>query len=224
MHHGLFYDGQLLYLTTGVCVHMSHRFKAMQCLTYSRNWHCHCHCQRHRCYNSGLSCTVARQSSFSKSQNAFILTQRQRGVLWMLLLLLLPLPPLTCPLPAPPAGDYCSPSNSSVLTCPALSKVLVRDGAQPVSKAEAMTGQPKQGHYVALLAKPYRCSRWATGDYHFLRKNSDNTWSSKLPTRPPSNRDVFGKVITDPESQPVPGYYLVCGYFRVAADKVRELP
>jgi hypothetical protein len=60
-------------------------------------------------------------------------------------------------------GGWCNPgsANSTLsemlsdpdtkTTCDLMNKALVADGAKPVSREEAMSGQPDKGHYIAIM-------------------------------------------------------------------------
>jgi hypothetical protein len=66
------------------------------------------------------------------------------------------------------AGDTCQPGLSNgergrkryadKMTCPAVHQSVVDDGAVPVSRSEALTGQPEQGHYIVMLARAPGCA------------------------------------------------------------------
>lgn len=113
------------------------------------------------------------------------------------------------------------------MTCPALHKALVDDGAKPVSRQQAMAGQPDRGHYIALMARPAytdplsHCRYCENDDFHFARKDSSGTWSHKIPQAPATDRDLEGNPIKDPEAALLPGHYSVCGYYEVDPTKVR---
>ena len=64
---------------------------------------------------------------------------------------------------------------------------------------------------------PQHCSE---NDYHFLRKDSSGTWSYKFPQMPATDKDLEGRPITDPEAAPLPGHYVVCGYYQVKPAEV----
>jgi hypothetical protein len=109
------------------------------------------------------------------------------------------------------------------MTCPAVHRALVDDGAVPVTRQQALSGQPDKGHYIAAMARPDdscvpgHCSAF---DYHFLRKDAIGTWSFKFPRLPATDRDLEGALITDPEAALLPGHYTLCGYYQVEPAKV----
>jgi hypothetical protein len=74
-------------------------------------------------------------------------------------------------------------------------------------------GSCQSGHLVVCFIK----SR--TGDYHWLRKDSDGTWSHKMNGEIARNVDNNGNIITDPENCAV-GYDLKVGYFCTCGDNV----
>lgn len=105
-----------------------------------------------------------------------------------------------------------------MMTCPDLHQALIDDGAVQVTRQQALSSQPNKGHYVAAMARPdgscvpKHCS---DEDYHFVRKDSSGTWSYKFPEQPATDKDLEGRPITDPEGAPLPGHYVVCGYYQV---------
>jgi hypothetical protein len=108
------------------------------------------------------------------------------------------------------------------ITCPLLHTALTEDGAQRITRQQALTGQPDKGHYIAAMARPMgSCvpGHCAGADYHFLRKDASGTWSWKMPGMPASDKDVDGRLITDPDAAPLQGHYRLCGYCRVEPDK-----
>lgn len=112
------------------------------------------------------------------------------------------------------------------MTCPALNQSMAQDGAVRVSREAALSGQPSSGHYLAIMARPDGCIPGHCGDsdFHAMRKDSSGTWSWKLPNMAASDKDLEGRPITDPETAPLPGHYLVCGYYQVEPNKVRGNP
>jgi hypothetical protein len=58
-------------------------------------------------------------------------------------------------------GGRCNPGSSNgtddiiggdtTMSCELMNKALVADGAAPVSREEAMSGQPAKGHYIAIM-------------------------------------------------------------------------
>jgi hypothetical protein len=131
-------------------------------------------------------------------------------------------------------GDTCQPGYSNNgrgrsqysdrMTCSALHLSVTDDGAVPVSRSEALSGQPAQGHYIIMLARGGGCAGGDDcfeEDFHFLRKDASGTWSWKLPNMPASDKDLEGRPITDPETAPLPGHYTMCGYYKVEPAKVR---
>lgn len=110
------------------------------------------------------------------------------------------------------------------VTCPALHTALTDDGAEPITRQQALSDtQPENGHYVAAMARPDgscvpgHCS---DNDFHFLRKDEGGSWSFKFPRMPATNLDLAGKPIRDPEAALLPGHNVVCGYYRVEPEKV----
>jgi hypothetical protein len=110
------------------------------------------------------------------------------------------------------------------MSCPALHIALTDDGAVQITRQQALrlTGQPDKVHYIAALARENNCvpGHCSDPDYHFLRKDASGTWSYKLPQTPATDKDLEGRPITNPETAPLPGHYMVCGYYRVEPDKV----
>jgi hypothetical protein len=47
-------------------------------------------------------------------------------------------------------SDILSDSDTKT-TCDLMNQALVADGAKPVSREEAMSGQPAKGHYIAIM-------------------------------------------------------------------------
>lgn len=158
--------------------------------------------------------------------------------------LILPLTLLHCPTPSAAAeknpslqtGAYCVPGTSqggrsrnqyrTKMTCPALNQALLDDGAVKVTRQQALSGgQPSSGHYIAIMARPDNScvpGHCSSSDFHAMRKDSSSTWSYKFPHTAPSDRDLAGNPIIDPEAAPLPGHYFVCGYFQVDPLKVGE--
>lgn len=112
-------------------------------------------------------------------------------------------------------------------------QAMTDDGAVHITHQKALSAQPETGHYVAMLARPEGTKLHGDGhgrhsviasegqsDFHFLRKDASGTWSHKLPYETATDRDLEGKLITDPEAAVLPGHYLVCGYYWVEPEKV----
>jgi hypothetical protein len=66
-------------------------------------------------------------------------------------------------------GGRCQPGSAdgtnktikrsdTKMTCDLMRKALVADGAKPVSREEAMSGQPAKGHYIAIMVGAVHCS------------------------------------------------------------------
>jgi hypothetical protein len=112
------------------------------------------------------------------------------------------------------------------VTCTLSNQVLVRDGAVPISRDQAIKGQPSSGHYIAALSRASFDSQIrydALNKYHYMRKDADGTWSNKFPWSAPFNTDMEGKPIIDPQAALLAGCYFVCGYYHVQPEKVSHI-
>lgn len=78
------------------------------------------------------------------------------------------------------------------MTCSAVTDAVSSDSGEPVSRQQALAGQPRRGHYVALLARPESCIKGHCyeADFHAMRKDSSGSWSWKHPGMPATNRQV----------------------------------
>lgn len=129
-----------------------------------------------------------------------------------------------------PAGrGACYPGSSKkgskvvIIGCPALHQALVDDGAVRVTRQKALSRQSEKGHYIAAMARPdfkdcvsgYCSKTDILSEKDFLRKDISGSWSFKFPGMPATDRDLEGQLITDPEAAPLPGLYVVCGYYQV---------
>jgi hypothetical protein len=81
--------------------------------------------------------------------------------------------------------------------------------------AQAHQTCPANRYKIALLSDP-------DDDYHFLRQNSDGTWSHKPGTNAVTNKDFAGKIITDPRMAHMRNskynYDHFCNFFCVSTD------
>jgi hypothetical protein len=99
-------------------------------------------------------------------------------------------------------------------TCHSIDEIIqnaVHDGL--VFKGTTNPGSCPNGHLVVCLCK-------GNGDWHWLRQDSDGTWSQKMSTSPATNLDDGGNIITDPENM-VTGYSIKVGYFCTCGDNVQ---
>lgn len=125
----------------------------------------------------------------------------------------------------PGVGGGVGPLVQEKMSCADLTKRVIADGGVAVSEAQALKGQPKEGHYISLMfrsekacAGSARCSL----DFHFLRKDSNGFWSQKLGEAPVTNTDSKGNTITSPKTVAADGGYdHFCGYFHVVPGKMK---
>jgi hypothetical protein len=104
------------------------------------------------------------------------------------------------------AGGYCYPGTNSEaavryrqkMTCTAVVDAVTADGGVQVSRQQALAGQPRRGHYVALLARPESCIKGHCyeADFHAMRKDSSGSFSWKHPGMPATNRCVLAAART----------------------------
>jgi hypothetical protein len=128
-------------------------------------------------------------------------------------------------------GGWCQPGAASKvpleqnsMTCAALKKAVLADGAKEVSRQQALNSQPPAGHYIAMMLRPASSCNFARcqPDFHFLRKDSNGMWSQKAGEAPATNKDAQGKLIKDPQAAKLQGSYTqFCGYFHVEPSKMK---
>lgn len=128
-------------------------------------------------------------------------------------------------------GAWCQPGAASgvpldqhAMTCAQLKKAVLADGAVEVPRAQALAGQPGQGHYIAMMLRPQSSCNFARcqPDFHFVRKDSNGLWSQKAGEAPATNLDAQGALIKDPQAAKLQGQYTqFCGYFHVQPEKMK---
>ncbi|KAL0490795.1 insoluble matrix shell protein [Acrasis kona] len=102
-------------------------------------------------------------------------------------------------------GTYIAPN------CAALYDAAIFDGLQPIG-FPCPEGQPKLGHYFALLTLEGR-------DFAIFRKDLEGTWSGKKGTSPVSDLDDSKQKIICPDKADT-GDYKMCGYFIAVPSKM----
>lgn len=71
-----------------------------------------------------------------------------------------------------------------------------------------------EGHYrVALFLKRSNGKTGESYDFHWVREDYDGSWSQKLGHNAPTNRDMAGKIITDPRTANLGDYNFVSFFY-----------
>jgi hypothetical protein len=93
-----------------------------------------------------------------------------------------------------------------VNSCDNVWAAAVRDGVIPLNTtAQPAEGAPAKGHYVALVMAP-------GFNFHWYKRDLDNTWSHKPGSLEVRNVDNSGKRIDDPQFCDRGWYTQFCGY------------
>jgi hypothetical protein len=92
-------------------------------------------------------------------------------------------------------------------SCDNVWAAAVRDGVIPLTNhtTQPESGAPSKGHYVALVMAP-------GFNFHWYKRDLDNTWSHKPGALEVRNVDNSGKRITDPQFCDRGWYTQFCGY------------
>jgi hypothetical protein len=105
-------------------------------------------------------------------------------------------------------------------SCPLTNSRLISDHNGPKTGTDIIpttrdTVCPANTYKIALVMDP-------NDDYHFLRQNSDGTWSHKPGKGFVTNKDFSGNIITDPETADMKSdsynYDHFCSYFCISTD------
>lgn len=91
-------------------------------------------------------------------------------------------------------------------TCPQLVAAAGEDGL--IDCAAANNHSPEEGHLVALVVSP----GW---DYHWYRKGRNGYWTHKPGSRPVTNVDNRGELMSDPRTAMRGGYTQFCTFMVV---------
>jgi hypothetical protein len=110
-------------------------------------------------------------------------------------------------------GSYAQPGKGSgqiftEFTCNDIKAAVLRDGLTPTTLSGDCGGDCK----VALMIKN---AGFAGPDFHWLREHPDGTWSHKMGSGVPTDRDASGNTINSPEgaiiTNPADGHrYFIC--------------
>jgi hypothetical protein len=101
---------------------------------------------------------------------------------------------------------YATGQEWNEFSCGNVGSAAVRDGLVAVDTPECPNGEC--AHVVALIISP------ENQDYHWLRRDSDTTWSHKRGHTWGSQVDDAGAQIYDPATASFEGYFF-CGYYCV---------
>lgn len=92
---------------------------------------------------------------------------------------------------------------------------LYKNNLIAVSQADGLINigseiiRPQEGHYLVGLYARYPDDKYQEADFHYIRQNSDGSWSHKAGYSPVTNLDIDGKIIDDPRTANIENYEFI---------------